>query len=204
MAGRRISITACDCWRMANWSKHSSFAASTWATRAGARSGKRLGYSQVVNPVYLTRKGTMKSGMAADLIVRNVVSNLLRSLKPEPWIDRRGRPARQCAGVRRSAARPGRSAPHPGISLARHGRRYAPHACQHIDRVCGDGLARVGADRRRVRNARRHPLPDADHVRHVLAGGDRHHADPRQSCGTARSNICSRHAIPPKPRPSAC
>lgn len=59
--------------------------------KGGRTSGKRLGYSQVANPIYLTRKGTMLSGMATDLILRNVGSNLLRSLWSEPWIDRRGR-----------------------------------------------------------------------------------------------------------------
>ena len=58
----------------------------------GARSpGKRLGYSQVANIVYLWRKGTMQPKLGQRLIVRNVVSNLARSLRPEPHIDRRGR-----------------------------------------------------------------------------------------------------------------
>lgn len=57
----------------------------------GRTSGVRLGYSQVINPIYLVRKGTMSFGFAARLIVRNVVANHVRTLKPEPWIDRAGR-----------------------------------------------------------------------------------------------------------------
>ena len=58
----------------------------------GARtSGLRLGYSQVVNPIYLSRKGTMRSYYAWKLITRNMLANHLHVFKPEPWIDRMGR-----------------------------------------------------------------------------------------------------------------
>ncbi|MDF2640490.1 MAG: glycosyl transferase [Novosphingobium lindaniclasticum] len=57
----------------------------------GRTSGVRLGYSQVVNPIYLVRKGTMSIGFAARLIARNVLANHARALRPEPWIDRAGR-----------------------------------------------------------------------------------------------------------------
>jgi GT2 family glycosyltransferase len=60
-------------------------------TKAGRVSGRRLGYSQVVNPLYLVRKKTMPLRSALDHILRNVASNALRSFAPEPWIDRRGR-----------------------------------------------------------------------------------------------------------------
>jgi GT2 family glycosyltransferase len=59
--------------------------------KQGRTSGKRLGYSQVANPFYLVRKGTMPRRMALDLAARNVAANLLHSFRPEPWIDRRGR-----------------------------------------------------------------------------------------------------------------
>jgi GT2 family glycosyltransferase len=61
------------------------------ATKSGRQSGFRLGYSQIVNPVYLARKGTMPWGFAAKLIIRNVLANAARSLWPEPYIDRLGR-----------------------------------------------------------------------------------------------------------------
>jgi GT2 family glycosyltransferase len=61
------------------------------ATKAGRQSGVRLGYSQIVNPVYLARKGTMPAGFAARLMVRNVLANAGKSLWPEPYVDRLGR-----------------------------------------------------------------------------------------------------------------
>jgi GT2 family glycosyltransferase len=58
----------------------------------GARdSGLRLGYSQVANPLYLMRKGTMSAPEALSLMARNIVKNHVKALSPEPWIDRRGR-----------------------------------------------------------------------------------------------------------------
>ncbi len=58
----------------------------------GARtSGRRFGYSQVVNPIYLARKGTMPASFAFKIIARNVLANLVRVWKPEPWVDRMGR-----------------------------------------------------------------------------------------------------------------
>ena len=59
--------------------------------KVGRTSGKRFGYSQVANPVYLARKGTYPWRNACESIVRNVVANLFRSLAPESYVDRRGR-----------------------------------------------------------------------------------------------------------------
>lgn len=59
--------------------------------KSGRVSGDRLGYSQIINPIYLLRKGTMTYGQVAGQIFRNVASNLSGSLRPEPFIDRRGR-----------------------------------------------------------------------------------------------------------------
>lgn len=53
--------------------------------------GHRLGYSQIINPVYLLRKGTMPRKLAFRLCVGNVLGNHLRALRPEAWIDRRAR-----------------------------------------------------------------------------------------------------------------
>jgi GT2 family glycosyltransferase len=57
----------------------------------GRTSGRRLGYSQVANVVYLKRKGTMRRGFGNRLMLHNLAANALRSLCPEPSIDRRGR-----------------------------------------------------------------------------------------------------------------
>ncbi|MFD1559274.1 glycosyltransferase family 2 protein [Paraburkholderia silviterrae] len=60
-------------------------------TKGGRVSGRKLGYSQVVNPLYLVSRKTMSLRDALHHVSRNVVSNFVRSLAPEPWIDRRGR-----------------------------------------------------------------------------------------------------------------
>jgi GT2 family glycosyltransferase len=60
-------------------------------TRSGRTSGRRLGYSQVANIVYLRRKQTISARHGFGLMARNIAANLARSLWPEPEIDRRGR-----------------------------------------------------------------------------------------------------------------
>jgi glycosyltransferase involved in cell wall biosynthesis len=60
-------------------------------TKGGRTSGTRFGYSQIANPIYMFRKGTMSARFAGSLIWRNVLANLGKSFRPEPWIDRRGR-----------------------------------------------------------------------------------------------------------------
>jgi GT2 family glycosyltransferase len=60
-------------------------------SKLGRTSGVRFGYSQIANPVYLIRKGTISRKRAANLMWRNIAANLVHSLSPEPWIDRRGR-----------------------------------------------------------------------------------------------------------------
>ncbi|GGJ07852.1 glycosyltransferase family 2 protein [Neoroseomonas lacus] len=61
----------------------------------GSKSGRvkqlRLGYSQVVNPVYLARKGSFPWSHAIPSAARHCLANLVRSVKPEPWADRWGR-----------------------------------------------------------------------------------------------------------------
>lgn len=57
----------------------------------GRTPGYRLGYSQVINPAYLARKGTMRFSFALRLVLRNVLANHIKAFRPEPWIDRRGR-----------------------------------------------------------------------------------------------------------------
>ncbi|EGD59927.1 glycosyl transferase group 1 [Novosphingobium nitrogenifigens DSM 19370] len=68
-----------------------AFAGVHLGTKSGRTSGVRLGYSQIQNPLYLLRKGTMRPGKAWKLMSRNLVMNHVRSLWPEPWVDRFGR-----------------------------------------------------------------------------------------------------------------
>jgi hypothetical protein len=60
-------------------------------SRGGRVSGRRLGYSQVINPLYLVSKKTMPVRDALEHVLRNCASNLIRSVAPEPHIDRLGR-----------------------------------------------------------------------------------------------------------------
>ncbi len=60
-------------------------------TKAGRLSGRRLGYSQIVNPVYLRTKGTITRASLLQHWFKNIVSNVVLSLRPEPYVDRRGR-----------------------------------------------------------------------------------------------------------------
>ncbi len=66
-----------------------------WGVHLGIKVGRvrgaKLGYSQVVNPIYLMRKGSISLRFAANLMIRNFFANAVRSLAPEPAIDRRGR-----------------------------------------------------------------------------------------------------------------
>lgn len=61
--------------------------------------GARLGFSQMVNPVYLVRKGTMRPAHAVRIMGGNFLANHLRAMAPEPHIDRRGRLAGNWAGL---------------------------------------------------------------------------------------------------------
>nr|WP_294514519.1 glycosyltransferase [uncultured Rhodopila sp.] len=71
---------------------------------AARSSGVRLGFSQIVNPVYLVRKGTMQPGHAARIMIGNLLANHLRAFVPEPWIDRRGRLRGNWMGLKDIAA----------------------------------------------------------------------------------------------------
>lgn len=59
--------------------------------KRGRTSGVRLGYSQIANPVYLVGKGTMSMRFGGRTMARNLIANALRSVAPEPYVDRLGR-----------------------------------------------------------------------------------------------------------------
>ena len=67
--------------------------------KRGRVSGKKFGYSQIVNPYYLWTKGTISARNAIRLALRNVSANLAKSPWPEPYIDRRGRLLGNALGV---------------------------------------------------------------------------------------------------------
>lgn len=59
--------------------------------KSGRISGRQFGYSQVANPWYLSRKGTMTASTSVNFIARHMASNLARSLSDDPHVDYAGR-----------------------------------------------------------------------------------------------------------------
>ena len=59
--------------------------------KRGRQRGELLGYSQIANPIYLARKGTLSWPRALRQIGKNVAANCLKSIRPEQYVDRRGR-----------------------------------------------------------------------------------------------------------------
>ncbi len=66
-----------------------------WGVHLGHKQGRgnsvALGYSQIVNATYLAKKGTVSASFLAKIAIKNVIANAVRSLRPEPFCDRRGR-----------------------------------------------------------------------------------------------------------------
>ena len=66
-----------------------------WGVHLGTKRGKgselRLGYSQIINPAYIVSKGNMSFSYALHLAGRNFLANLIKSIRPESYVDRRGR-----------------------------------------------------------------------------------------------------------------
>jgi GT2 family glycosyltransferase len=69
-------------------------------TKQGRVPGVRLGYSQVVNPIYLARKGSFPWSHAIPSAARHTLINLLRAAAPEPEVDRWGRFRGNLRGLR--------------------------------------------------------------------------------------------------------
>jgi GT2 family glycosyltransferase len=59
--------------------------------RSGRSPGRRLGYSQIANPVYMAQKGSITWRHAVAQMTRNILANAIHSFRPEPWVDRKGR-----------------------------------------------------------------------------------------------------------------
>lgn len=60
-------------------------------SKGGRSNGLRLGYSQIANPIYLMRKGTMSRRKGVKFLLRAMASNSLRSVFPHPLVDYKGR-----------------------------------------------------------------------------------------------------------------
>ncbi len=59
--------------------------------KGGKTSGRRFGYSQVANPVYLWKKGSFPFHRVVRSIAKNFAANAVKSFRPEPYVDRQGR-----------------------------------------------------------------------------------------------------------------
>ncbi|WP_457587171.1 glycosyltransferase family 2 protein [Ensifer canadensis] len=59
--------------------------------KRGRTSGLRFGYSQVANPLYLLRKGSVSLRWTLHLMGSNVAANTIGSLRSQGLVDRRGR-----------------------------------------------------------------------------------------------------------------
>jgi glycosyl transferase family 2 len=66
-----------------------------WGVHLGVKTGKvsgvRFGFSQVINPLFILKKGNMSLPRAAWLICKNIAANAAKSVYPEQYVDRRGR-----------------------------------------------------------------------------------------------------------------
>lgn len=71
--------------------KTSAFAGVHRGVNKGRSPGVPLGFSQIVNPVYLVRKGTMRSEKAIQLMLKNFLANHAKMFRSESFIDRMGR-----------------------------------------------------------------------------------------------------------------
>ena len=68
-----------------------SFVGIHQGIKASRSPGRQLGYSQIANPTYLIRKGTMPLIFGLKMMVKNFISNHVRAFRPESWVDRKGR-----------------------------------------------------------------------------------------------------------------
>jgi hypothetical protein len=59
--------------------------------KSGRTSGLRLGYSQIANIVYLRAKGSMSAGVCFKFVAKSLLSNSIKSLRNDKFIDYRGR-----------------------------------------------------------------------------------------------------------------
>ena len=85
-------------------------------SKGGRGSGVRTGYSQIANPLYLWRKGTLRLDRALIQMCRNILANYAKLMRPEPWVDRRGRALGNALGFR-DLVRDGCTERHAGLVL---------------------------------------------------------------------------------------
>jgi len=80
----RLARTGKVVWSSGLWGAHMGI-------KSGRTPGMQLGYSQLVNPWYLYKKGTLSRAQAISSMIRPLAANAMKSFFPEEYIDRRGR-----------------------------------------------------------------------------------------------------------------
>ena len=68
-----------------------AFAGVHCGVKSARSPGIRVGYSQIANPLYLVKKGSLRRAKAYKLMSRNMIANHAKCARPEPWVDRWGR-----------------------------------------------------------------------------------------------------------------
>ena len=59
--------------------------------KSGRLNGLRLGYSQVANPIYMHKKGSLGGAETFRSVMRRIIANSAKLFFSEPWVDRPGR-----------------------------------------------------------------------------------------------------------------
>jgi GT2 family glycosyltransferase len=107
--------------------------------KMGRSVGIQLGYSQVINPLYIARRVpayTMRRALSH--LACNLVANVVRSARPEPWVDRRGRLRGNMLGL--MDALRGRLTPERAVLLGAPRGAAAATAYSHDFRALGTGF----------------------------------------------------------------
>jgi GT2 family glycosyltransferase len=84
--------------------KTTAFSGVHRGVNKGRSPGFSLGFSQMVNPIYLTKKGTMRPLKAATIITKNFLANHAKCIWPESYVDRAGRMRGNWRGILHLAA----------------------------------------------------------------------------------------------------
>ncbi|MBV8264627.1 MAG: hypothetical protein JOY87_12470 [Candidatus Eremiobacteraeota bacterium] len=85
------------------------------AQNGGRARGLPFGYSQIANPIYLMRKGTMEPNWTLKFVTRALASNILHSLGQNRQVDYRGRLRGNLTAIADLLSR--RLSPHKILSL---------------------------------------------------------------------------------------
>ena len=115
--------------------------------KAGRVSGVRFGYSQIVNPTYLIRKGSIPATFGLNLMARNVAANVLRSL----WSEPARRPLRPAEGQPDRRATTSRGAGSSRNTSASYETRTSAKPPSHRNRYARGPVMPPRSDPRRIR-----------------------------------------------------